>query len=471
MAAVKRSLFILGATLLSCLPAMAAFTFVNAQGANSSSSSSLATATWSSTTGDTVVCSVSTAVQTLSTLTDVNSGALTIQATVNSTGGHEYLGYIFNITANASYKVTAATSGGPNELSIACAEFTPPASTTVSLDQTNTATGSSTAASVSVTSVTAGDLVIGGVTFDVTGVPTAGSGYTIPTNGIQPATGDVSTHQPTAIEYNLNATGGTTTVNFTVANGSWGIRGTAFKATATGGAGPGANKRKKLEQLDEVNLRRNDAEKSGVVSGAVVFADDRGGAERSALSGGKRVFGLGDIHGESFRPEHAGIGQPDVRESWRDERRHADADAGFWIHIQRADDRASVPGNSRAVHRGNRADYYVQRDRRNADGELSRFAAGHLRDVCDLRCAAGERARFEYEVGRVDQLGGRLQRVSGEHFRGPYTKLNTALVSGLSYSDKSVVAGKTYFYVVTAADAAGNESVFSNEGTGKITTP
>src|SRR5215472_6168826 len=231
-------LSVLLAVLLVCAsPAWAAFTFVNAQGANSTSSSSLATATWSSTTGDMVVCSIAMFGQTLSTVKDVSNLSFTIQTVVTSGGnGNEYIAYAFAITANAAYKVTATTTGGPNELSIACAEFTPPVGTGAALDVTNTATGNNSGATVSVASVTAGDLVIGGVTFDVTGAPSAGSGYTIPTNGAQPSSGDTNTHQPTAIEYNLNAAGGTTTVNFTVTSGTWAIRGTAFKAVASGAA-------------------------------------------------------------------------------------------------------------------------------------------------------------------------------------------------------------------------------------------
>jgi hypothetical protein len=46
---------------------------------------------------------------------------------------------------------------------------------------------------------------------------------------------------------------------------------------------------------------------------------------------------------------------------------------------------------------------------------------------------------------------------------GPYALLNSAADSALSYTDTSVVSGQTYYYVVTAVDAAGVESVVSNE--------
>jgi hypothetical protein len=46
---------------------------------------------------------------------------------------------------------------------------------------------------------------------------------------------------------------------------------------------------------------------------------------------------------------------------------------------------------------------------------------------------------------------------------GPYTKINPALDTALSYTDVAVVSGTTYYYVVTAVDAIGTESVYSNE--------
>jgi fibronectin type 3 domain-containing protein len=46
---------------------------------------------------------------------------------------------------------------------------------------------------------------------------------------------------------------------------------------------------------------------------------------------------------------------------------------------------------------------------------------------------------------------------------GPYALLNSAPNSSLSFTDSAVVSGQTYFYVVTAVDASGTESVVSNE--------
>src|SRR5712671_1889579 len=44
-----------------------------------------------------------------------------------------------------------------------------------------------------------------------------------------------------------------------------------------------------------------------------------------------------------------------------------------------------------------------------------------------------------------------------------YTKLNSSLVSGLTYTDSTVQNGTTYFYVATAVDSGGKESSYSNE--------
>ena len=49
-----------------------------------------------------------------------------------------------------------------------------------------------------------------------------------------------------------------------------------------------------------------------------------------------------------------------------------------------------------------------------------------------------------------------------------YVKINTSLVSGLTYTDSSVTSGTTYFYVTTAVDSSGNESGFSNQATAVI---
>src|SRR5881396_2233889 len=46
---------------------------------------------------------------------------------------------------------------------------------------------------------------------------------------------------------------------------------------------------------------------------------------------------------------------------------------------------------------------------------------------------------------------------------GSYTRINSSLVTSASYTDSTVQSGTTYFYVTTAVDSSGMESVYSNE--------
>jgi fibronectin type 3 domain-containing protein len=54
---------------------------------------------------------------------------------------------------------------------------------------------------------------------------------------------------------------------------------------------------------------------------------------------------------------------------------------------------------------------------------------------------------------------------------GPYAKITSALDTPPAYSDNSVVAGQTYYYVATAIDGSGTESAYSNEALAVIPTP
>lgn len=46
---------------------------------------------------------------------------------------------------------------------------------------------------------------------------------------------------------------------------------------------------------------------------------------------------------------------------------------------------------------------------------------------------------------------------------GPYTKINSAVIAGMTYTDAAVQGSTTYYYVGTAVDASGNESIYSNQ--------
>jgi hypothetical protein len=54
---------------------------------------------------------------------------------------------------------------------------------------------------------------------------------------------------------------------------------------------------------------------------------------------------------------------------------------------------------------------------------------------------------------------------------GPYAKVNSVLDAATDYTDVSVQAGQTYYYVTTAVDSSGYESSYSNEFQATIPTP
>jgi hypothetical protein len=54
---------------------------------------------------------------------------------------------------------------------------------------------------------------------------------------------------------------------------------------------------------------------------------------------------------------------------------------------------------------------------------------------------------------------------------GPYTKVNSSLVSATIYTDSSRTPGQTYYYVATAVDINNNESGYSNQAQAVVPTP
>jgi uncharacterized membrane protein len=51
---------------------------------------------------------------------------------------------------------------------------------------------------------------------------------------------------------------------------------------------------------------------------------------------------------------------------------------------------------------------------------------------------------------------------------GPYTLLNTGLITGTTYLDQTVQSGVTYYYATTAVNAQGVESAYSNQATATV---
>ncbi len=54
---------------------------------------------------------------------------------------------------------------------------------------------------------------------------------------------------------------------------------------------------------------------------------------------------------------------------------------------------------------------------------------------------------------------------------GPYTRLNSTADANINYTDSAVVAGQSYYYVVTAVDSNNLESSYSNEVLATIPSP
>jgi ASPM-SPD-2-Hydin domain-containing protein len=54
---------------------------------------------------------------------------------------------------------------------------------------------------------------------------------------------------------------------------------------------------------------------------------------------------------------------------------------------------------------------------------------------------------------------------------GPYAQVNTALEPTPAFTDNSVVAGQTYYYVTTAVNGSGEQSAYSNQATAVVPNP
>jgi len=68
---------------------------------------------------------------------------------------------------------------------------------------------------------------------------------------------------------------------------------------------------------------------------------------------------------------------------------------------------------------------------------------------------------LSWSAGTSSAVGFYVYR--GTQTSGPYTRLNSSLVTSTSYSDASVLSGQTYYYVATDVDSSGVESSYSNE--------
>lgn len=95
----------------------------------------------------------------------------------------------------------------------------------------------------------------------------------------------------------------------------------------------------------------------------------------------------------------------------------------------------------------------------NSPGSESLSGSGMMQHSVALSWIASPSTVVGYNVYRGTQAG------------GPYTRVNASAQPTTSFSDTNVVAGATYFYVVTALDSSSQESTFSNEATAVVPTP
>jgi hypothetical protein len=86
-----------------------------------------------------------------------------------------------------------------------------------------------------------------------------------------------------------------------------------------------------------------------------------------------------------------------------------------------------------------------------SNSPLSISLAGTATHSVGLSWTDGDPGIAGYRVYRATQSG------------GPYTVANSSLIGASSWNDDNVQNGQTYYYVLTAVDASGNESEYSPE--------
>jgi Protein of unknown function (DUF1573)/Abnormal spindle-like microcephaly-assoc'd, ASPM-SPD-2-Hydin len=76
---------------------------------------------------------------------------------------------------------------------------------------------------------------------------------------------------------------------------------------------------------------------------------------------------------------------------------------------------------------------------------------------------------LSWDRGTGTAVGYNLYRSTAQG--GPFAKINAVLDATSSYTDSTVVSGKTYYYVTTEVDTKGHESAYSNVAKAVIPTP
>src|SRR6266536_142616 len=109
-----------------------------------------------------------------------------------------------------------------------------------------------------------------------------------------------------------------------------------------------------------------------------------------------------------------------------------------------------------------------------ASGKVGYFSNAVVTPVVEQLTGAGvapgaHRADLSWQEGDPAVVGYNIYR--GAAHGGPYHRINTALDASTNYTDATVAAGTTYYYVTTAVNGAGNESLHSNEAKAVIPSP
>jgi len=80
--------------------------------------------------------------------------------------------------------------------------------------------------------------------------------------------------------------------------------------------------------------------------------------------------------------------------------------------------------------------------------------------------SSGHSVALSWDPSTSTVVGYNIYR--GTQSGGPYSLLNSSLLSSTSYTDSSVQSGTTYYYVSTAVDSSNVESSYSNEASATI---
>jgi hypothetical protein len=81
----------------------------------------------------------------------------------------------------------------------------------------------------------------------------------------------------------------------------------------------------------------------------------------------------------------------------------------------------------------------------------------------------GLSVRLAWDASTSSVIGYNVYRATTSG--GPYTKLNSNVVTGTGYTDETLTAGQTYHYVVKSVSALNLESVASNEASAVVPVP